>query len=483
MNSALVKSLTAFLLLLVVVQTRHTFPDTKDGFHYFMVFDTPIFKSGKEIDASRYELVWGASDLLGPMYRKTNPNIILTLYIPFSRDNELNTLEHWKSVHPDWIVYQCDKVTPAGFIGDAPHVPLDISNPEVIEWQVSKYAGMVRDFNYQGIAADNFALGNAMGGCGTWKNGVWNQRWNGQWWDVQYNTDVQNWLKTFYARIQVLSPNTLFGINFCLNGANPMDASVQKVTENVDFILDEAGYTNWGTVLPTPAYHEAMSVWIESIQSKGKHYFGINEFPVLDAQAKEWGMASYMMSKNERSSMVCTTIQGYGYETVLPEYDALNVGSPTASRSTDSNGLVTRSYSNGFAFVNPFNKTANYKIPDVGITYRDVAGKIYKPGDTVTIPGQTGKVMGVSSRITTITTVTTAASATTGGSGGSGAQGSGSSGTKPAPAASSGSSGSKTSPADPTDPDSDPSATSSASFSASFFTILTLLPCTLLFLL
>lgn len=61
------------------------FPDTTVGFHWFLVFDTPILLSNESIDASPYDLVWGASDRILPMYRETNPNIVTSLYIPWSR--------------------------------------------------------------------------------------------------------------------------------------------------------------------------------------------------------------------------------------------------------------------------------------------------------------------------------------------------------------------------------------------------------------
>lgn len=49
------------------------------------MFDTPILESGQDIDASRYNLVWGASDLIIPMYQRTNPDIVVSFYIPWSR--------------------------------------------------------------------------------------------------------------------------------------------------------------------------------------------------------------------------------------------------------------------------------------------------------------------------------------------------------------------------------------------------------------
>eukprot|EP00026_Physarum_polycephalum_P005315 Phypoly_transcript_05347.p1 GENE.Phypoly_transcript_05347~~Phypoly_transcript_05347.p1 ORF type:complete len:585 (+),score=78.29 Phypoly_transcript_05347:175-1929(+) len=416
MNMPLLKTTyMLFFLLATVHSTKRGFPDTTNGFHWFLVFDTPILLANVSIDAVPYDLVWGASDRIIPMYRASNPNIILSLYIPWARDNDVNqTIDYWNSVHPDWVLYKCDKVTPAYGAGDL-HVPLDISNPDVIEWQITKYVNMTKVFGYDGIAADNFALGNSISGCGIWKDGVWIQKYNGVWNDPNYTNDALNWLSQFYSKLQQQAPDVSFGINFSLNGASPTDPTVLAVTEHVDYVVDEAGYTNWGFGLPTPNSWDDISTWIVNIQAQGKHYFGINEFAELTPKAKEFGMASYLMSKNDQSSMVCTIIQGYGSETKMPEYDALNIGSPLGPRAS-SKGLFTRQYSNGLALANPTTESLTYTLPDDGTTYRDVLGTVYNSGQRVSLSGQTGIVMGVLSRATTTTiatTITTAASTVT----------------------------------------------------------------------
>ena len=91
-----------------------------------------------------------------------------------------------------------------------------------------------------------------------------------------------NWVSTFYSKLQQEAPDVSFGINFSLNGASPTDPNVLFVTEHVDYILDEAGYTNWGYGLPTPSVWDDISTWIEDIQQKGKQYpfFFFPPFPL-----------------------------------------------------------------------------------------------------------------------------------------------------------------------------------------------------------
>lgn len=86
---------------------------------------------------------------------------------PICRDPEQRALSWWKKNHPTWLVYKCDQKTPARLQGDedGPYV-LDISNPDVIAWQVKTYAKMAANEGYKYLATDNFALGNAVDGCG-----------------------------------------------------------------------------------------------------------------------------------------------------------------------------------------------------------------------------------------------------------------------------------------------------------------------------
>lgn len=388
------------MLIFECVYSKSTFVDTTDGFHWFLVFDTPILNAymanGATIDAKPYGMVWGASDRLLPMYAASNPDIVRTYYFPYERDVELSRdLEYWKAHHPDWIVYKCDKVSPAYMAGEPLRVPLDISNPQVIDWQVQTFSAAARFYGYDGLAADNYAFGNAIGACGVYQNGVWVQKYSGEWQDAAFTTDSVNWISTFYQRLKAAAPEIIFGINFSLNDLSPSDANVATVFQNIDYLVDEAGFTQWGGGLPNPDKWNNIATMIDTIQAGGKHYFGINEFAVLSPSAKEWAMASYMMCKNARSSMVVTSIQNYGTLTQLVDYDALNIGSPTEKRYL-SNGAYFRHYSNGLVVLNPYTTAATFTLPD-GWQYRDAYGNTYGSSKTVTLAAQSGLVLGATS--------------------------------------------------------------------------------------
>lgn len=55
----------------------------------------------------------------------------------------------------------------SGLVGK--NIPLDITNSEVIDWQISTYAVPAAAAGFDAIAADMFGLGNAFGACGVWE--------------------------------------------------------------------------------------------------------------------------------------------------------------------------------------------------------------------------------------------------------------------------------------------------------------------------
>ena len=66
------------------------------------------------IDQERF--VWGVGNDATRIaaYRKANPNIRLSYYMPYSRAPAASLgfdLAFWQATHPDWILYQCDRKT------------------------------------------------------------------------------------------------------------------------------------------------------------------------------------------------------------------------------------------------------------------------------------------------------------------------------------------------------------------------------------
>ena len=68
------------------------------------------------------------------------------------------TLAWFQQHHPDWIMYRCDKKTVAFWGSEtAPHgsVPIDFTNPAVVEWQMANQSSQAAALGYDSMAFDN----------------------------------------------------------------------------------------------------------------------------------------------------------------------------------------------------------------------------------------------------------------------------------------------------------------------------------------
>ena len=105
----------------------------------FLTFDSGVTAADIAL-AHDYSFVWGAATEHVSSYRASNNSgISLSYYMPWSRDCSHGdfdqAISYWNESHPDWIMYQCDRETPAWYGSEQGHcVPLDISNPGVSTW-------------------------------------------------------------------------------------------------------------------------------------------------------------------------------------------------------------------------------------------------------------------------------------------------------------------------------------------------------------
>src|SRR2546421_5015417 len=100
-------------------------PDTREGIHVGLVFDNWVRKSKT---SATVDLIWGAKRPHGLL------GVANGYLIQFDRDHWARPLRWWRKHHPTWIIYRCDRKTPAYEFGD-PHVPIDITNPAVRRYQ------------------------------------------------------------------------------------------------------------------------------------------------------------------------------------------------------------------------------------------------------------------------------------------------------------------------------------------------------------
>ena len=371
------------------------FIDTWNNIHLFQSFDYHI--SDPANVAKLYDFVWGAAVNHIQAIRAGNPNIFITYYIPFHRESGTFTnpgathdLNYWKAMHPDWILYKCDRVTPAYEFGD-PNVPLDFSNPDLVPWQVQTYGLPASQSGYDGIAADNVSLQNYFGACGVYVNGQWRQRYTGEVEDPQWRADVIAWLARMQHALHRLSHPLALIPNLALGSVPPSDPLVQQLVMHVDGVLYEDGFTDNARGDITDNKWVQLVQFMESVQHQNKPFYVVNQFASASVGSSEiqWALASYLMGKEHTASVFISTYQGYGGDIRYYGYDA-PVGSPTGAMY-QSQHVYWRNYTGGVSIVNP-SATQTYTVTlSVRSHYVDLNG--FPVHQQVTLPPHSGLVL------------------------------------------------------------------------------------------
>ena len=367
------------------------FVNTWANIHLFQSFDYNIDNPAPI--AKDYDFVWGANPAKVSAW-DSNPNILLSYYISFFRDSgtfgstdAVQSLSYWKSVHPDWILYQCDRTTPAYEDGESA-VPLDITNPAVIAWQMQTYAIPASQHGYGAIAADNLNIQNLVGACGHYnKNGQWVQLFSGDQNDLQWREAVLGWVKSMQQALHSL-PHPMELIPNLGIGSIPLsDPTLQQIIAHVDGVLDERGFTAYSNGYLTGNYWVQMVQFISDVQQQGKAYYIVNELPSSSADNFDWALASYLMAKQHIAAVSISGSQQYGMNLYNSQYSAA-IGIPRDSMYQDQ-GVYWRDYTQALVVVNPSN-TTSYTVKLSG-QYNDLSGN--PVSQALTLPPHSGQVL------------------------------------------------------------------------------------------
>ena len=369
------------------------FADTWHNIHHFLAFDYNI--ADPAAIAKHYDFVWGAEIGHGAAWRSANPSIFLTYYIPFHRDNGTfsnsnahHDLAYWQAVHPDWVLYKCDRVTPAYEFGD-PNMPLDFANRALISWQIQTYAQPASASGYDGIAADNVNLENLFGACGVYIHGQWVQRYTGQINDPRWRADVITWLTRMQQALHSLQHPLALIPNLDLGNLAPSDAQAQHIVSHLDGVLDEEGFTHDGDGYLTGSDWMQRIQFMESVQEQHKAYYTTNQFPSVGHAQIQWALASYLMGREHTAALYISTIQGYGADAWYNEYN-VQIGSPSGPMH-QTQQVYMRNYSHGLSIVNSSAMNSYPVTLPAKVRYSDLYGN--PVGQTITMPPHSGLVL------------------------------------------------------------------------------------------
>ena len=363
----------------------HSVPNTADGIHVFQSFDGYVPYKDAKSHGTRYNMVWGSS--IPSDWSVGNPAILNMWYLPITTDGDKrNTLAWWQAFHPEWILYRCDEVTPAWSQG-LPAVPLDISNPDAVAWQIQTYANKAEDLGYSGIAADLVGFTNNDRGCGVWVAGQWVAKFSGQQDDPAWAQSVQSWAAYAHSYLHGLARPLILAANHIPHGA-PGDPSEKALIGNLDIDDDEAGFSTYGNGPVSDSVFNTVITWMGYAQSIGHAFFVVDKWrtPTVTQAQLDWSIATYLMGKRNGASLDVVGGAGYGYEYWYPQYDAA-IGHACGRMYVDQS-VYFRRYSGGLSIVNTSSsKSFTVNLPQPTYTSID--------GGTVQSPAVVGPSTGL----------------------------------------------------------------------------------------
>ncbi len=374
-------------------------------FDFFPGLNTQMSSSQISQDANRYDAVWGSFN--PAPWRAANQQALVSRYYIVTEDNLLvsgNNLQYFQQNHPDWIMYACDSngnptkdyaYTPGDGFQD---VPLNIHNPQVVQYQLGTLLAYVKANNYNAMALDevifnNFMLGGnpELGqtkvageyGCGTYNtDGSFNRVYTGTK-DPTFTSDILNWV----AQARAVANGNNLSIIVNHPAGSTTDANEQRLLSNVDVTMSEAGFTDYGSV--PASYYGTTYRYAEWVQQQGKAMIVIDKYDqdrngVIPNSHVEYSLATYLLTNEGNLDLfvVGHNSAGYGYgaEQYHAEYGT-NLGKPCAaayggpSYDPANPQIYYRRYQNGMAIINSGSaQTESAKLPS-NHTYNDIEGQ------------------------------------------------------------------------------------------------------------
>lgn len=289
--------------------------------------------------------VWGA---VRPLHSN---DIIDSYYYPNQRDLDRSHTKEWfEKNHPDWIVYQCDRVTPAyGYRYDwGAYAPLDTANPEVRRYLIDTYIAPALQRGYHAIALDNVSLVNNDGRCGVWRDGQWTQLYSGESRDPRHTEDKLayiGWLaKEIHARGGLVALNAKID-------PRQKDAS-RDLIHLADIWVDEGGFSDH-------CRHRVVDdLWRtkQSLIGAQRFYVSINYScgPLAESLSPaelDWIVASFLVAEKPQGSFLAVMGLKESGRSLKRPFEDPGLGPPTGDAQSNGN-VVSRAFRNGLAIVN-----------------------------------------------------------------------------------------------------------------------------------
>ncbi|NUR89441.1 MAG: hypothetical protein HOY71_35605 [Nonomuraea sp.] len=354
-----------------------------DGIPRGQIFDNQI--QDRSVYAGLVSFVWGASSLTQPA------GAVPSGYLPAFRDfDRTHTLAWYQANHPDWVVYQADRVTPAWEFGNTLYVPVDFTNPAVRTHYFTTFVEPLIAQGYPVIGFDNVATPNVYNSAGHFDaGGAWVQQYSGRD-DRAWPAAVIDWLRYLAAQLHARGVGIAANITW---NASVVLSDIQQAVDAVDVYVDEQGFTVHRDANYTDDAWRAKYDFARSI-AQDKLYLAINQTTTADladaSQAQvDWAIANYLLYRERRSMMTLCGVGQYHVFVDRPELHT-NLGTPASTPVLDSTGGWKRSYTGGRVLVNPSSSQAVTMVLPAG-TWTDLHGTTYS--GHITLPPNSGSVL------------------------------------------------------------------------------------------
>jgi hypothetical protein len=297
-----------------------------------------------------------------------------SFYYPMDRDlDKSHNMDWYRANHPDWVVYKCDRITPAPlytyYWGFA--TPIDVTNPQVRDYVMNTHIAPGIQSGKRIVAIDNVSLSNDSNRCGVLRNGQWVQLYSGEKQDPAYARKVIEWVG--WLADQVHANGGIIALNAKIK---PYDiAATREVIALGDIWWNEAAFTRgcqrvsdevWRTRFDLVRWAAARMPWVD----QEKTCVSPADVPPDEAA---WMLGNFLLMRGPQS-----------YFSALHEGDAKGplrypatfnppVGRATGEAEPVEGGGWKRTYSRGLVVVNPSSTSSlAFLLPDG--EWNDIAG-------------------------------------------------------------------------------------------------------------
>jgi hypothetical protein len=279
-------------------------------------------------------------------------------------------------------------------------VPLDISNPDVVTYQMQQIGPFMIQNGYNALAADNVEFINystgpnpefgegapqqGWYGCGTWQGNTFVRRYSTghNKADPNWTTDTLNWLAKVHSILNTdptLAPHHLkFLVNHPPYSSTP-NAPEQQMLQNVDGMLDENGFTAYGRLYTGAQFMNTLN-WMEYTQNHNVAMFITDYFcfgsscstdaSTLTPSQVDWALATYALGNNGGAGVYISPKTG-GVYSYRSEYSQ-RYGTPCGGFQIQGT-LVFRKFSGGLAIANSGTSAQSFSLP--AHAYQDIEGR------------------------------------------------------------------------------------------------------------